>query len=151
MPDRVLLVMAEEAGGTPVAGALNLIGSNCLFGRNWGCEWGLHVKFLHFELCYYQVIAHPASMLISCITFSQTNYFLSCTCSFKSVGPHLHRSGASCPHLGVGRGCTQLRNKPCAPLSNAEQVVEMRSFAFGSRAQLVTYILRTAIRPDTCS
>ena len=55
MPDRVLLVMAEDDTGKPVAGALNLIGSDCLFGRNWGCQWGLNVKFLHFELCYYQV------------------------------------------------------------------------------------------------
>ena len=54
MPDRVLLVMAFE-GDKPVAGALNLIGSQALFGRNWGCAWGLNVKFLHFELCYYQV------------------------------------------------------------------------------------------------
>ena len=54
MPDRVLLVMAFE-GDKPVAGALNLIGSRALFGRNWGCAWGLNVKFLHFELCYYQV------------------------------------------------------------------------------------------------
>ena len=55
MPDRVLLVMAEDESGTAVAGALNLIGSRALFGRNWGCAWGCNVKFLHFELCYYQV------------------------------------------------------------------------------------------------
>lgn len=60
MPDRVLLVMAFE-GDKPVAGALNLIGSRALFGRNWGCAWGLNVKFLHFELCYYQV-DFPASI-----------------------------------------------------------------------------------------
>ena len=41
MPDRVLLVMAEDESGTAVAGALNLIGSRALFGRNWGCAWGL--------------------------------------------------------------------------------------------------------------
>ena len=55
MPERVLLVMVEDSTGTLVAGALNLIGSDALFGRNWGCDWGLHVKFLHFEVCYYQV------------------------------------------------------------------------------------------------
>jgi len=33
---------------------LNLLGTDCLYGRNWGCldEY----KFLHFELCYYQAI-----------------------------------------------------------------------------------------------
>jgi predicted N-acyltransferase len=51
--DRVVLMMAEHQG-TPVAGALNLAGTEALYGRNWGCEgeW----PFLHFELCYYRAI-----------------------------------------------------------------------------------------------
>jgi hypothetical protein len=53
MADRVALVMAER-DGRPVAGALNLIGEDTLFGRNWGCDDD--VKFLHFEACYYQAI-----------------------------------------------------------------------------------------------
>ncbi len=53
MPEQVLLVIAED-GGKPVAGALNLIGSHALFGRNWGCLHGQEIKHLHFELCYYQ-------------------------------------------------------------------------------------------------
>ena len=53
MRDRVLLVMARR-GGRWIAGALNLIGGDCLFGRNWGCLED--VRFLHFELCYYQAI-----------------------------------------------------------------------------------------------
>ncbi|UUX49156.1 GNAT family N-acetyltransferase [Nisaea acidiphila] len=53
MADRVLLVIAE-LDGSPVAGALNLIGDDTLFGRNWGCI--ADFKFLHFELCYYQAI-----------------------------------------------------------------------------------------------
>jgi hypothetical protein len=53
MPEQVLLVMAED-GGNPVAGALNMIGSHALFGRNWGCLHGQEIKHLHFELCYYQ-------------------------------------------------------------------------------------------------
>ena len=46
-------MMAENAG-KPVAGALNLAGSEALYGRNWGCrgDW----PFLHFELCYYRAI-----------------------------------------------------------------------------------------------
>ena len=54
MPERVLLVMAEEADGTPVAGALNLIGRHALYGRNWGAIE--EYDFLHFEACYYQAI-----------------------------------------------------------------------------------------------
>ncbi len=53
MSDRVMLVMASVEG-TPIAGALNLIGDDALYGRNWGCE--LAYKFLHFEACYYQAI-----------------------------------------------------------------------------------------------
>jgi len=53
MADRVLLVMARR-GKRWIAGALNLIGEDCLYGRNWGCVED--VPFLHFELCYYQAI-----------------------------------------------------------------------------------------------
>jgi len=53
MADRVLLVMARRRGRW-VAGALNLIGADCLYGRNWGCLE--EIPFLHFELCYYQAI-----------------------------------------------------------------------------------------------
>ncbi|MBX6320435.1 MAG: N-acetyltransferase [Rhodospirillaceae bacterium] len=53
MGERVLLVMAEK-DGRPVAGALNLIGRDTLYGRNWGCIGDF--RFLHFETCYYQAI-----------------------------------------------------------------------------------------------
>jgi predicted N-acyltransferase len=49
-----VVLMYVEKDGKPVAGALNLAGSEALFGRNWGCigDW----PFLHFELCYYRAI-----------------------------------------------------------------------------------------------
>jgi predicted N-acyltransferase len=53
MGDRVLLLLAYRAG-KPIAGALNLIGSDTLYGRYWGCTE--EVPFLHFELCYYRAI-----------------------------------------------------------------------------------------------
>jgi predicted N-acyltransferase len=53
MADRVLLVMARRHGRW-IAGALNLIGDDCLYGRHWGCTE--EAPFLHFELCYYQAI-----------------------------------------------------------------------------------------------
>lgn len=53
MPEQILLVMAKREGRY-IAGALNFIGSETLFGRNWGCTE--HHPFLHFELCYYQAI-----------------------------------------------------------------------------------------------
>jgi hypothetical protein len=53
MGDRLLLMFAER-DGQPIAGALNLIGGDALYGRYWGCVED--VPFLHFELCYYQAI-----------------------------------------------------------------------------------------------
>jgi len=53
MADKVLLVMAF-IGGQPVAGALNFIGADALYGRYWGAV--IDKPFLHFELCYYQAI-----------------------------------------------------------------------------------------------
>ncbi len=53
MADRIALVMAFE-GETPVAGALNFIGRDALYGRQWGTL--VDRPFLHFELCYYQAI-----------------------------------------------------------------------------------------------
>ncbi len=51
--DKVLLILAER-DGVPIAGALNLIGADTLYGRYWGATE--EVPFLHFELCYYQAI-----------------------------------------------------------------------------------------------
>lgn len=53
MSDRIVLIMAEHDGRL-VAGALNLRGSDTLYGRNWGCAGDY--PFLHFETCYYQAI-----------------------------------------------------------------------------------------------
>jgi len=53
MADRTALMMAFR-DGRPIAGALNLIGRDALYGRQWGCLED--VPFLHFELCYYRAI-----------------------------------------------------------------------------------------------
>ena len=53
MADRIALVMAFD-GETPVAGALNFIGRDAIYGRQWGTL--VDRPFLHFELCYYQAI-----------------------------------------------------------------------------------------------
>lgn len=53
MPDRILLILGRRHGSW-VCGALNLIGDDCLYGRNWGSDED--IKFLHFEACYYQAI-----------------------------------------------------------------------------------------------
>ena len=53
MADDILLVMAKR-NGRYIAGAINFIGSDALYGRNWGCIED-H-PFLHFEICYHQAI-----------------------------------------------------------------------------------------------
>ena len=53
MADELLLFLALR-DGEPIAGALNLIGPDTLYGRYWGTIE--EVPFLHFELCYYQAI-----------------------------------------------------------------------------------------------
>jgi len=53
MADRILLILARR-GRRTVAGALNFIGSDTLYGRYWGAVEDQ--PFLHFELCYYQAI-----------------------------------------------------------------------------------------------
>ena len=53
MADDVLLVMAKR-NGRYIAGAINFVGSDTLYGRNWGCVED-H-PFLHFEVCYHQAI-----------------------------------------------------------------------------------------------
>jgi uncharacterized protein len=53
MRDKILLVMAKR-NGRYIAGAINFIGADALFGRHWGCTE--QHAFLHFEVCYYQAM-----------------------------------------------------------------------------------------------
>lgn len=53
MADRILLVMARR-GSRHIAGAINFLGDDAIYGRNWGAVE--EVPFLHFEVCYYQAI-----------------------------------------------------------------------------------------------
>ncbi len=53
MGEQVILVLAFD-GARAIAGALNFLGPDALYGRYWGCL--VDKPFLHFELCYYQAI-----------------------------------------------------------------------------------------------
>ena len=55
MKNKILLIIAKQ-NNKIVAGALNFIGNNTLYGRNWGSI--VEIPFLHFELCYYQAIEY---------------------------------------------------------------------------------------------
>ena len=49
-----IVLMLAFVGETPIAGALNFLGRDALYGRYWGCAFDK--PFLHFELCYYEAI-----------------------------------------------------------------------------------------------
>jgi uncharacterized protein len=53
MKNDILLILAKRDGNI-IAGALNFIGGDALYGRNWGCAE--NHPCLHFETCYYQAI-----------------------------------------------------------------------------------------------
>ena len=55
MKNKILLIIARQDKKI-VAGALNFIGGDTLYGRNWGSI--IDIPFLHFELCYYQAIEY---------------------------------------------------------------------------------------------
>ncbi len=64
MSDQILLVMAYD-GATPVAGALNFIGGDTLYGRYWGSI--ASYPCLHFELCYHQAIEWAIANKLMCV------------------------------------------------------------------------------------
>jgi predicted N-acyltransferase len=64
MGDKLLLFLAYR-GSQPIAGALNFIGPDTLYGRYWGCTE--EVPFLHFELCYYQAIEWAIDHGLACV------------------------------------------------------------------------------------
>ena len=64
MGDKLLLMLAYRHG-RPIAGALNLLGPDTLYGRYWGTVD--EVPFLHFELCYYQAIEWAISNGLSSV------------------------------------------------------------------------------------
>lgn len=53
LADSTVLVIAYRAG-QPIAGAINMMGADALYGRNWGATE--HHPFLHFEVCYYRAM-----------------------------------------------------------------------------------------------
>ena len=64
MGDRLLLFLAYRGAG-PIAGALNFIGPDTLYGRYWGCTE--EVRFLHFELSYYRAIEWAIDHGLACV------------------------------------------------------------------------------------
>jgi uncharacterized protein len=64
MGDQIVLFLACR-DGAPIAGALNFVGPDTLYGRYWGCTE--EVPFLHFELCYHQAIEWACGHGLACV------------------------------------------------------------------------------------
>jgi len=64
MGEKLLLFLACR-GSTPIAGALNFVGPDTLYGRYWGCTE--EVRFLHFELSYYRAVEYAIDHGLACV------------------------------------------------------------------------------------
>ena len=64
MADHCLLFLAYR-DGQAIAGALNLIGADTVYGRYWGAL--ADIPFLHFELSYYRAIDWAIEQRLACV------------------------------------------------------------------------------------
>ncbi|WP_425286769.1 GNAT family N-acetyltransferase [Nitratireductor aquibiodomus] len=100
MADDILLVMARR-NGRYIAGAINFIGSDTLFGRNWGCVE--HHPFLHFEVCYHQAIEFAIARGLTRVEAgAQGEHKLA-----RGYEPVTTRSAHYIPHPGLRRAVAQ--------------------------------------------
>jgi predicted N-acyltransferase len=100
MADRVLLIMARR-NGSYIAGAINFIGGDTLYGRNWGAIE--HHPFLHFEVCYYQAIDYAiANRLERVEAGAQGEHKLA-----RGYLPHTTYSAHYIAHAGLRRAIAE--------------------------------------------
>jgi predicted N-acyltransferase len=96
MAGRIVLVMARRAGRY-VAGAINFVGADTLYGRHWGCRE--EHPFLHFEVCYHQAIDHAIALGLDRVEAgAQGDHKIA-----RGYEPALTRSGHAIAHPGFRR------------------------------------------------
>jgi hypothetical protein len=96
MADKIVLVMAKR-DGRYVAGAINFLGADALYGRHWGCVED-H-PFLHFEVCYHQAIDHAIALGLKRVEAgAQGDHKIA-----RGYEPVLTRSSHSMAHAGLQR------------------------------------------------
>ena len=94
MAENCLLILAMQ-DGEPIAGALNMIGSDTLYGRYWGRS--VERPFLHFEVCYYQAIDFAIERGLACVEAgAQGEHKLA-----RGYEPRLTRSAHWIAHSGL--------------------------------------------------
>ncbi|NOZ31691.1 MAG: N-acetyltransferase [Alphaproteobacteria bacterium] len=120
--DRVVLILAKR-GDHPVAGALNLVGADAIYGRYWGC--GEDVPYLHFEVCYYQAIDYAiAHKLARVEAGAQGEHKLA-----RGYVPHLTRSAHWIGHAGLRAGVADyLEGEREAILAEREWLTKLGPF-----------------------
>jgi predicted N-acyltransferase len=113
MADDILLVMAKR-GRRYIAGAINFIGSDALYGRNWGCIED-H-PFLHFEVCYHQAIDFAIHRKLKRVeagaqgehklargympVATQSAHYIAHPGLRKAISDYLHRERREVAHIG---------------------------------------------------
>jgi predicted N-acyltransferase len=122
MPDRILLIVCHRAGRM-IAGALNFIGGDTLYGRYWGAIE--HHPFLHFETCYYQAIDYAiAHGLARVEAGAQGEHKLA-----RGYLPHLTYSLHYLAHAGLRRAvAAYLEQERCAVAEEARALAELAPF-----------------------
>ncbi len=117
MADDILLVMARREGRY-IAGAINFIGSDTLFGRNWGCIE--HHPFLHFEVCYHQAIEFAITRGLSTVEAgAQGQHKLA-----RGYEPVTTRSAHYIPHPGLRRAVAQYLELERRDVAEINRVLE---------------------------
>ena len=117
MADDILLVMARREG-RHIAGAINFIGSDTLFGRNWGCIE--HHPFLHFEVCYHQAIEFAIARGLSTVEAgAQGQHKLA-----RGYEPVTTRSAHYIPHPGLRRAVAQYLELERRDVAEINRVLE---------------------------
>ncbi|WP_292900145.1 GNAT family N-acetyltransferase [Nitratireductor sp.] len=117
MADDILLVMARR-NGRYIAGAINFIGSDTLFGRNWGCIE--HHPFLHFEVCYHQAIEFAIARGLRRVEAgAQGEHKLA-----RGYEPVTTRSAHFIPHPGLRRAVAQYLEMERRDVAEIQRVLE---------------------------
>ena len=132
MSQDVLLVTAKREG-RHIAGALNLIGGDTLYGRHWGCTE--HHPFLHFEVCYHQAIDFAIERGLKTVEAgAQGEHKLA-----RGYAPVLTRSCHYLPHAGFRRAVDDyLKHERREVLAYVQALDEHGPFRRGERSDRST-------------
>ena len=126
MADRVVLMFAYD-GPHAIAGTLNLVGKDTLYGRYWGAVQ--NVPFLHFELCYYQAIDFAIDRKLATVEAgAQGEHKLA-----RGYAPATTRSIHWIGHQGLRDAIDRfLKQERAAVLREQEQLTELTPFKRGA-------------------